>query len=393
MNRNRPHLANVSECTGCLACVATCRASALSWRREEDGHAYVNVDADKCIGCLKCEEICRTARSLIGNNNLALSVPYRVWAKDGALRSRSASGGVAAAAGRWFIQNGVGVAGAFFDGRRARHIFAADEGDLSVVQGSKYVWSDTSAVYREIETHLSGGKILYTGTGCQVAGVLAYFANHPLRDNLYTIDLICGGVPSDLLMQSFFKENPDVESIVSFRYKRKYELRGIVDGKEVTLEDRDLPLSGFMAEQTNRFSCYNCQYACAHRASDITIGDLWGAAAPAGDCSNGVSLVVVHSKKGRELLSWAEVSTQPLVWKDFLQDNGRLVFGRTPMSFLRRGLALNYKRMSPRDFSLAYSLSSPPFKPKGFVARVWLYLQRRIYRIRRRNYINGLLDK
>ena len=393
MNRYSPQLANVSECTGCLACVATCRASALSWKVEEDGHAYVKVDADKCIGCLKCEIICRTARSLKGNNNLSLSVPYRVWATDGALRSRSTSGGFAAAAGRWFIQNELGVAGAFFDGRRARHIFAADEDALSAIQGSKYVWSETSAVYREIEKYLPGGKILFTGTGCQVAGVLAYFADHPLRDNLYTIDLLCGGVPSDLLMQAFFKENPDVESIVSFRSKRKYELRGMVGGKEVAIEDRALPLSGFMAEQTNRFSCYNCQYACAHRASDITIGDLWGAAAPAGECANGVSLVVVHSKKGRELLSWADVSAQPLVWKDFLQDNGRLVFGQTPMSFLRKELALNYKRMSPRDFSLVYGLSSSPVKPKGFVARVWLYLQRRIYGIRRRNYINSLFDK
>lgn len=393
MNRYSPHLANVSECTGCLACVATCRSSALSWKLEEDGHAYVKVDADKCIGCLKCEIICKKARSLKGNNNLALSVPYQVWATDDALRSRSTSGGFAAAAGRWFVQNELGAAGAIFDGRRARHILATDEETLSAIQGSKYVWSDTSAVYREIETYLPEGKILFTGTGCQVAGVLAYFADHPLRDNLYTIDLLCGGVPSDLLMQSFFKDNPDVESIVSFRSKRKYELRGMVDGKEVALNDRALPLSGFMAEQTNRFSCYNCQYDCAHRASDITIGDLWGVAAPAEECSKGVSLVVVHSKKGRDLLSWADVSAQPLVWKDFLQDNGRLVFGRTPVSFLRKELAQNFKRMSPRDFSLVYSLSSPPVKPKGFVARVWLYLQRRIYGIRRRNYINSLFDK
>ena len=393
MTKRKPGLANIRDCTGCMACVASCCVSALTKNMGEDGHVYVKWDAGKCIACMRCEEVCKVVHSLSGTERLNLSTPYAAWAKDEALRQRSTSGGFAAAAGRWFIKNGSGVAGASFDGRMARHILAADGNSLSAIQGSKYVWSDAGPVYHEIAALLPQKKVLFTGTGCQVAGVLAFFANHPFRDNLYTIDLICGGVPSDLLMQSFFASNPQLEAIISFRSKRKYELKGIVSGQEFVFPDNALPLAGFRSEQTMRFSCYNCQYACAHRASDITIGDLWGNAAPIRELTHGVSLVVVHTDKGRELLSCAEVYAHPIAWKDLLTNNGRLVFGCTPLTFLRKRLARNFQRMDVHEFERVYSLTSSIDRPAEFLFRIWLHLLRKVYTFKCQRTVKSILNQ
>lgn len=389
----RPKLAALSACTGCMACVAACKQQAISKTAGADGHMYVRVDEDKCIGCLKCEKVCKEAHYLAGSNDAGASKPYAAWADDGALRAASTSGGFAAAASRWFVSAGGYVAGVSFDGRRARHVLVRDEAVLPQLQGSKYVWSDASAVYAAIESALPEGKVLFIGTGCQVAGVLSYFSGSKFRDNLYTVDLICGGVPSDLLMQAFFDMHPDIERICSFRSKGKYELRAVRNGKECVLPPDSLPLAGFRAEQTMRYCCYDCPFARAHRAGDVTIGDLWGDAAPSGERQAGVSLAVVHSRKGDEILASAGISSRALEWKDFVQDNVRLVTGKTPLTALRRTLARNYRKMDPARFSRVYGLTAGLSDPLGFLARAWVFVLRKINRRNCRRAAGKFLNK
>ena len=376
-----------------MACVASCNQQAVTKTVGADGHAYVHVDEEKCIGCLKCEKVCADAHALAGSNAPEASRPYAVWANDAAMRAASTSGGFAAAVSRWFISCGGSVAGVSFDGRRASHILVSDEDLLQQFQGSKYVWSDASSVYSAIESALPRGKVLFVGTGCQVAGVLAYFSGNRFRDNLYTVDLICGGVPSDLLMQTFFDMHPEIDGICSFRSKDKYELRASLKGKECVLPSDALPLAGFRGEQTMRYSCYDCPFARAHRASDITIGDLWGNAAPSGERRAGVSLAVVHSPKGADMLSSADVTSEALDWKGFIPDNARLIYGHTPETFLRRNLARNRQKMGGERFSSVYSLTARPSDPLGFIARVWVYVLRRINLMKRRRAVTRFIDK
>ena len=66
------------------------------------------------------------------------------------------------------------------------------------------------------------GKVLFVGTGCQVAGVLFYFNNHRKKSLIYTADLVCGGVPSSLLIESFAKNTPQFAAVNSYREKGKY---------------------------------------------------------------------------------------------------------------------------------------------------------------------------
>ena len=391
MKKRIPQLASKHDCTGCMACVGSCRVFALTMQKDSDGHGYPVLDIEKCVKCLRCEQVCQNTRDFAGNNDIHLSTPYAVWANEESLRNHSTSGGFAAAASKYFVENNNGVIGVAFDGRSAKHIYVDNDYELSKFQGSKYVWSDASEVYSSIAEHLPHQSVLFFGTGCQVAGVLARFHNHPNRDRLYTIDLICGGVPSDLLMQTFFKENPNVEAITSFRTKRKYELKGIVKGKEVLLPKQALPLSGFCAEQTMRYSCYNCPFSFAHRRSDITIGDLWGDCFPKDQREKGVSLVVIHSKRGLQLLHEIDVSAQSIAWNEILITNKRLVFGLTPITFIRHNLERNYHHMSSKRFTRIYSNSSTLKHPMGFAIRIWIHLLRKLNDIKCANLIKQII--
>ena len=53
-----------------------------------------------------------------------------------------------------------------------------------------------------------------------------------------------------------------------------------------------------------RPSCYDCKFKGVERKTDITIGDFWGIekAIPNFDVDGGVSLVLIHTERGQELL-------------------------------------------------------------------------------------------
>lgn len=388
-----PQLATKRDCTGCMACVDSCAQHAVSSYRDEDGHIYVRLNNDKCVGCLKCEKVCQGRDNYQGNNQLAESFPFAAWTKDSILRKQSTSGGVFAAVAKKVLLEGGVVVGASFDGRYGKHIVIERCEDLGKLQGSKYVQSSTEGIFEEIKHYLPDKKVLFSGVGCQVAAVLSYFANSKYKDNLYTMDLICGGVPSDLLMEKFFEMKKGLNSITSFRTKRKYELRGIVDGTEQVLGYGVLPLAGFAAEMTNRYSCYHCKYAYAHRNSDITIGDLWGNVCFEEEKANGISLAIAHNERGMALLEVPYVEKHPIEWSYFLQHNHRLFTGYMPVPLLRKQLPRNAKMMSNGLFARAYSSSVGITHPFLFLDRCYRALYKRVSHYVVINKVKKMLSK
>ena len=75
-------------------------------------------------------------------------------------------------------------------------------------------------------------------------------------------------------------------------------------------------MKGFLADLYLRRSCYNCQYKGNYSLADITLGDFWGIniICPEFDDDEGVSLVLIRSEKGKELLQ--KISTN-LIIKEF----------------------------------------------------------------------------
>ncbi|MFH4410831.1 Coenzyme F420 hydrogenase/dehydrogenase, beta subunit C-terminal domain, partial [Acinetobacter baumannii] len=60
--------------------------------------------------------------------------------------------------------------------------------------------SSIGSTYRQAKEDLKAGKdVLFTGTACQIAGLRNYL--HRDYENLWCLDLVCHGVPSQKLLR------------------------------------------------------------------------------------------------------------------------------------------------------------------------------------------------
>lgn len=85
-----------------------------------------------------------------------------------------------------------------------KHILIKSEVELEKLQGSKYVQSDVKQCFNEMISYLKEGKSTFSGTLCQVAAIKSCTRGR-FEDNLFTIDIICHGVPSLKFLMIIFK--------------------------------------------------------------------------------------------------------------------------------------------------------------------------------------------
>lgn len=372
-----PTLADNMHCTGCMACVDSCAQKALSCIVDSEGYYTYKVDESRCVLCHKCEKICPIVNNYeYGTNKLLLSRPYAVWTTNKELRASATSGGVFPAIAKWVIEQGGIVYGARQKEFYVHHERIEKVEDIKSLQGSKYTQSKTEGIYLSVKESLNERKlVLFTGVGCQVAGLLSFLKGNKNLDNLLTMDLICGGVPSSFLIQSFIEYYSDsIESIESYRSKERYELRvkeksGNV--KTMSKEERPLPLYGFTTGAAKRYICYDCPFAKGHRCSDITIGDFWGNSLYPEQKKLGVSVVIAHSDKGKRMLETSELESHEILWRDFLLNNTRLVYGHAPIPRARRKLSVTFSRSS-------YCRLLEEFANKSSLSRPWTMINRLI---------------
>lgn len=337
-----PRLAEYKECTGCLACVDTCPHDALHGRLNHEGHIVPVIDSSKCVTCGLCERTCPVVEDMDYSSSPE-SNAYAAWAVDDKIRNASATAGAFAAMAQVVISRGGYVCGAaIVAGTSVRHICINRIEDLHLLQGSKYTQSDTSGIYMTTFQHLREGSIvLFSGTGCQVAGLYGYLGKRKYEGRLITVDLICGGVPSRFLIDRFIEHEPyTVRRIVSFRSKDsgwspsgfKYNLK--VEDNDGNIHDYtglpNLITTGFSCEMTNRYSCYECKFAGAHRMSDFTIGDYWGVKDYPEQHHDGVSIIITHNERAEDFLDEAKqyLSYHPADIDDVVVHNRRLVKNR-----------------------------------------------------------------
>lgn len=366
-----PTLANIAECTGCMACVAICPKKAIKQVENKEGHFAVELDKERCVKCLKCENVCYRSKENYGSNNPLESQVYCGWAQNSLLRKEGTSGGIFAAVAEVIIkENGI-VFGAAFDGHRCFHISIDCIDDIIKLQKSKYVQSLITDVYEQIENALPHRKVLFSGTGCQVGAVIEYFKNNKHADNLFTLDIICGGVPSNVLIKKYLDNDSNIDSVVAFRNKDKYELTIQKKGCTIPVGEKTLPLYGYACGMTNRYCCYNCRFAYMHRKSDITIGDLWNYQAYPDEHKNGISTVIVHSLKGKNLLNCAAVTLHALKWEDVTYTNKRILYGKEHIYLPRRILARNIRKMSYLRFERLYCLKMKPWNVLEYLFKIY----------------------
>ncbi len=320
----KPKLPNKHRCTGCMACHDACPHNCISFHIGHDGHYEHRIDTSNCIHCLKCENSCPVLNS---RKELSeQSKPWAAWTPDDKLRALSSSGGVFAEIAKSFLQDGDIVIGAAILGTQVKHIAISDTDDLHKLQGSKYLQSNICDVYsRVVDLLKSGKRVLFSGTGCQVAAVYNIVPKK-LWHKLYTIDLICHGVPSRYDLDIFLNHLPQkVASIKSFRdksWKFGYAMTCIATDGSILRENDNYFYAAFNNNKTLRWSCYNCPFKTGlERRSDITIGDYWGAKGYDEQATKGLSLCITHSDKGEQLLQGTKLQRHESQWSEAIRSN------------------------------------------------------------------------
>lgn len=266
-----------SKCTGCSACASVCPQQCISMVADEEGFLFPVIDEEKCIKCGKCRTVCSKRADLYEQNKDVL-VAYN---RDEKTRIDSSSGGIFSALAIPVLEQGGVVFGAAFDDDfQVNHIGITTTEDLYKVRGSKYVQSKIGNSYKQAKDYLnSNRKVLFSGTPCQIAGLRSYLGKG--YDNLICVDIICMGVSSPYVWESYKNENNLKLKKFDFRNKtngwRKSNLKYTNDdGTFEETHKENTYMQTFFKLISLRKSCYQCDFKCDDGKADITIGDCWG---------------------------------------------------------------------------------------------------------------------
>ena len=344
------------KCCGCGLCAIKCPKNAIEMREDEFGFIYPYINQDKCINCGICKKVCAYNNDPV-ENKFEKKV-YGAVSKDDKILNSTASGGVFTSIATEFIkQNGV-VFGCSLEKDNnkfiVKHIKVDNLDDLEKLKGSKYVQSDITNIFKEIKDCLKDNKkVLFSGTPCQVAAIKK-FTNNP--DNLFTIDIICHGVPSNKMFNDYIEYENKKKNIIieDFKFRDKSKGWGMfyhydyIDKKDNSNKRKIKPayessyFQMFLDSYTYRDNCYSCPYANDIRNSDITLGDFWGVEKEHFDylssndlnVKRGISCIVVNSAKGNYIFS---------------QMNDLLLFESTILKVKKHNGQLCYPSFKPFD--------------------------------------------
>lgn len=308
-----------TDCTGCGACAHICPKKCISMLPDNYGFLCPQINSDICVKCGLCEKTCpilnKTNKETASN-----AISYAAKTNNDNLRKCSSSGGIFSVIAEKVLENNGIVYGAAFDENFVvNHTAVSSLDDLDLIRRSKYVQSDLNNSFVSVKNNLTDGKtVLFTGTPCQVEGLLAYLKKP--YDNLITMDFVCHGVPSPDVWD-FYKAylqkqyNSDIRNI-NFRDKslgwKNSSVRIEFENGNVYCNTfgKDPYMKAFLANMDLRESCYTCKFKSVNHKSDITVADYWGIdkTNPEIDDDKGLSLVLINSDKGASLLNEIESS-------------------------------------------------------------------------------------
>lgn len=305
-------LCNIELCTGCMACYNACGKHAIKIQTNKYGFNYPSIDESKCIDCGLCTKACPI---LFPRPQNSLLETYGAWSKDSAIQQNSSSGGFFTIVATWILSKGGIVIGAAFDSHfNVNHVAIDNINELYKLRGSKYIQSNINSAYKETRKYLDEQRyVLFTGTPCQIAGLKSFLRNKEYT-NLYTLDLVCHGVPSNLIFQSYknWLEKKYNSNIINFKFRdkkwswAKYNIKATFKNGEVYYGkwEEDVFMRGFLREYFLRDSCHHCHYTNLNRPGDITIADFWGYKKGKKEKNNkdeGISLLIINTPKGKTM--------------------------------------------------------------------------------------------
>lgn len=308
------------NCTGCSACATVCPQKCIAMKLDEEGFKYPNIDMRKCVDCGLCLKDCPVDSSTQLYDTLEV---YAATGKNKTIVEKSSSGGAFVLCAQYVIKELKGyVCGAVLeDNLILRHKVVNTMEGVKKMQGSKYIQSDMGNCFGIIINLLNAGEyVLFSGTPCQVAGLRKIVKKG--LDHLFTLDLICHGVPSAFAFSEYMRKmyGSKKYSDFTFRQRNKYLLTSysyFYENKNKSENDREYMFieafedpfyQSFIEGNNYRESCYTCRYAQSRRCGDITIGDCANSNAYKSLLGKSLSTIVVNTAQGIKL--WNGVKEQ-----------------------------------------------------------------------------------
>ncbi len=303
------------DCTGCSACFNICPVNAIDMVKDKEGFKYPRVNMKKCINCELCEKVCPINNPVSKEQNNKEPTIIAAWTKNKGVRLDSTSGGIFSELAKTIYNQKGYVCGAIYNKDwLVEHYISSDAKDIDKLRSSKYLQSDINNTFKKIKELLEQGKkVLICGSPCQIAGLYNYLQNKEY-ENLYTCDFICRGMNSPKIFKKYIanleeKYNSKVKKI---KFKNKtygwhnFSTKIDFENGESYIGSRyvDSYMVGYLKYNAfMRPSCYDCKFKSLPRSADITLADFWGIENinPKLDNDQGTSMILLNSKKGKEL--------------------------------------------------------------------------------------------
>ena len=256
---------------------------------------------------------------------------YAFCADDKYLKSSASGGAFMAIAEEAFkTHSDCAVYGVMLDSNlSAKHVAAYSLEECGKFQGSKYIASTVADVFEDLRNDITNGKyIVFSGVPCQIFATIQMLHKYGFScDNVLFVDIMCHGTPKDNIWRDYilWLEEKEKSFVVnySFRYKpakwknypsmaQFYDGRMVVNSHEVRMFNEM-----FLSNRIMREACYNCKFACEERCGDVSLADFWGIknVMPSFPRENGVSLVLINSEKGENVMKKLTENTSYTVKK------------------------------------------------------------------------------
>lgn len=274
------------------------------------------------------------------------------------------AGGVFWELARTMLNKGGFVVGAAYaEDFRVEHTLVDSEGDLEKLAGVKYAESHINGkVKKAIKEKLENGQeVLFSGTSCQIEEMGYYLGEE--YDSFYTVTVKCNGVIRSSVWEDYIAETQAQGSVISemyFPYRGKFGVsqnKVLVKFRHGTAYFRDekedklfrLKKAGLVYKE----ECYQCPWLKKHASTDIFLEVYYENSSNDASQEKGLTKVSVYTKKGKNLLSFANLKIH-LYGEDLRNQSG---FGIIPMKPLKYEYFWDYYHCYGFSFAAGLILS------------------------------------
>ena len=135
-------------------------------------------------------------------------------------------------------------------------------------------------------------------------------------------------------------------------------------------------------------SCYDCRFNGFRRESDATIGDFWGDNRFKEQHKNGLSVLIVHSDRLKNIIDQSLLHTEPITWAELVEANPNVYWSHHP--YLMKSLTRKriFKKLREGDDTSAKTLLY-----NSFLKRVEAFIFQRRNESERKQYLNHIIKE